>query len=139
MSFEVFDARLRTPFSAVVASPSMCGKTQFVLKLLESWNTIVDTPFDYIVWSYGQKTEALEKIKKLYGDKITLVEGIPDDLTGFTKQKQHGVFIFDDSQSDICDSQDIADLFTKKCHHENISTIVIFQNLFCEGKQKNHL
>ena len=58
------------------------------------------------------------------------------DLTGFTKQKQHGVFIFDDSQSDVCDSQEIADLFTKKCHHENISTIVIFQNLFCEGKHR---
>ena len=65
MSFEVFDARLRTPFSAVVAGPSMCGKTQFVLKLLESWNTWVDSQFDYIVWSYGQKTEALEKIKKI--------------------------------------------------------------------------
>ena len=62
MSFEVFDACLRTPFSAVVAGPSMCGKTQFVLKLLESWNTLVDSQFDYIVWSYGQKTEALEKI-----------------------------------------------------------------------------
>ena len=136
MSFEVFDARLRMPFSPVVASPSMCGKTQFVLKLLESWNILVDSQFDYIVWSYGQKTEALEKIKKLYGDKITLVVGIPDDLTGFTKQKQHGVFIFDDSQSEICDSQEIADLFTKKCHHENISTIVIFQNLFCEGKHR---
>ena len=104
MSFEVFDARLRTSFSAVVAGPSMCGKTLFVLKLLESWNILVDSQFDYILWSYGQKTEALEKIKKLYGDKITLVEGIPDDLTGFSKQKQHGVFIFDDSQSDICDS-----------------------------------
>ena len=65
MSFEVFDARLRTPFSAVVAGLSMCGKTQFVLKLLESWNTLVDSQFDYIVWSYGQKTEALEKIKKI--------------------------------------------------------------------------
>ena len=49
MSFEVFDARLRTPFSAVVAGLSMCWKTQFVLKLLESWNTLVDSQFDYIV------------------------------------------------------------------------------------------
>ena len=97
---------------------------------------MVDAPYDYIVWSYGQKTKALEETKELYGDKITLVEGIPEDLSNFTRQDQHGVFIFDDSQSEICDSQEIADLFTKRCHHENISTIVIFQNLFCEGKHR---
>ena len=75
MSFEVFDARLRTPFSAVVAGPSMCRKTQFVLKLLESWNTLVDSQFDYIVWSYGQKTEALEKIKNYMVTKLLLWKG----------------------------------------------------------------
>ena len=64
------------------------------------------------------------------------VEGIPDDLTESTKQKQHGVFIFDESQSNICDSQKRVDLFTNKCHHENLSTIVIFQNLFCEEKHR---
>ena len=42
--------------------------------------------------------------------KTTLAQGKPDH---FTKQEQHCIFIFDDSQSNLCDSQEIMDLFTK--------------------------
>ena len=59
MSFEVFDARLKTPFSAVVAGLSMCEKSLFssYWSLGIHWWIV-----NLTVWSYGQKTEALEKI-----------------------------------------------------------------------------
>ena len=136
MSFEVFDARLKTPFSCLTAGPSTCGKTYFVLRLLENWSTLVDKPLDYIVWCYGQKTELLEKLRRQYEGKITLVEGLPEDLTSYIEAGKNTLLVIDDSQSDVCESQAVADLFTKKCHHENINTIIIFQNLFCEGKYR---
>ena len=136
MSFEVFDARLKAPFTAVVGGPSMCGKTNFVLKLLENWDTMVDKPLDYIIWCYGQKTDVLEDLQQRYRDKITLVEGLPENINEYIRSGLNTLMVLDDSQSDVCESQQVADLFTKKCHHENISTIVIFQNLFCEGKHR---
>lgn len=137
MSFQVYDARLTTPFTMIVAGPSQAGKSSFVINLLSKWENMVNTPLDYIVWCYGQMTKDLEVLKQLYSDKITLVEGVPDDLNKYILGKEkHGVVIFDDSQGLICDSQEIADLFTKRSHHENVSAIAIFQNLICEGKHR---
>ena len=134
MSFHVFDARLKSPFSCIVAGPSMSGKTYFVSNLINNWNVLVDKPYDYIVWWYGQASPFLEKLSQVFKDKITLIQGVPQDLNEYVQPDRVGIFVFDDSQSEICESHQIADLFTKKCHHENICTLVIFQNLFCEGK-----
>ena len=136
MSFDVFDARLKSPFSCIIAGPSMSGKTYFVRNLLKNWNILVDKGYDYIVWWYGQKSPVLEILKQQYKDKIKLIEGVPKNLDEYVQTGRRGIFVFDDSQSEICDSQQVSDLFTKKCHHENICTIVIFQNLFCEGKYR---
>ena len=136
MSFQVFDARLKAPFSALVAGPSMSGKTHFVVRLLENWSNLVDTKLDHIVWCYGQKTNILEDLQRKYAGKISLVEGLPEDIEKYLESGKNTLLVLDDSQSDVCESQQVADIFTKKCHHMGVCTVVIFQNLFCEGKHR---
>ena len=44
------------------------------------------------------------------------------------------MLIIDDQQLEALNSKVIADLFTKFSHHKNITTILILQNLFHQGK-----
>ena len=58
---EVFDARIKVPFSCIIAGAPFSGKTTFVAKLLEERNRLIDKPLDYIAWFYGQENDTVKK------------------------------------------------------------------------------
>ena len=46
---DVFDARIKTPFSMIIAGPSNSGKTSFVCNLLNKSKSLIDSTFDCIL------------------------------------------------------------------------------------------
>ena len=118
------DPRLRHPFSCLVAGPSNCGKTQFIIKSLQV--NAFDTDFDDIIWCYGEMQPAYDAIK----NSCTFVEGLidPDSLD---PTRKHLVVI-----DDLMHNSDkrVEHFFTRTCHHRNTSCFFIVQNLFSQGQ-----
>ena len=118
------DVQWKHPFSAIIAGPSGCGKTQFVLKFLKHIKEICDVNFCEIVWYYAEWQPWYSQYPY-----IRFEEGLPN--VTFSNNNPRLVII-DDLMREA-DSK-VVDLFTKGCHHKNISVFYITQNLFHQGK-----
>ena len=67
---------------------------------------------------------------------ITFVEGVPSDLESMINPTVRNLVVIDDLMQELSnDQQRITNLFTKGCHHRNLSVIFILQNIFHRGKE----
>ena len=132
--FQIFDARLKTPFSLIIAGPSNCGKTSFVANLLFHADRLIDNKFDYILWFYGESIPNNEMLNT--NKDIHFIEGLPETFDDLIDSSKTGLAIFDDLMKECGKNQLITDFFTRRSHHENVSIIFITQNLFHEGRER---
>ena len=121
---ELIDARLRHPFTSIIAGPSMCGKTELCRRLIES--DVIEPRIEKVIWCYSEWQPTYEELKQ----RVLFVDGLisPDDLD---PTKQNLVII-----DDCMDKNDpkVETFFTRACHHRNTSCIYIAQNLFNQSK-----
>jgi len=119
------DLRWKHPFTAIVAGPSGSGKSHFVMKFIASIDEMCDAEFENIFWHYSEWQPGYNNLKN-----ITFKEGIPD-MSDFDGSRSNLIII-----DDLMRESDgrVVDLFTKGCHHRNISVFYITQNLFHQGK-----
>lgn len=116
------DPMWKHPFSAIVAGPSGCGKTNFVTNFLNQLSYMCNTTFGEIHWYYDKYRPVNITLPVLFK------EGLPD----FEGSILPRLIIIDDLMRET--NGRIVDLFTKGCHHGNISVIFISQNLFHQGR-----
>lgn len=85
-----------------------------------------DTQFDRINWHYGSGGGGGDP----NNTNINLIEGLPnlEEYNG----KEPVLVIIDDMMREA--NETVVDLFTKGCHHRNISVFFITQNLFHQGR-----
>lgn len=133
--FKVFDARLKTPFSLIIAGPSNCGKTSFVINLLKNSQRLLDNQFDYIIWFYG---ETFPRDDYLRYKNVMFYQGLPDSFDKLIDSGKNGLAVFDDLMSECGNNKLITEFFTRRTHHENVSIIFITQNLFHDGKERKN-
>lgn len=113
------------PFGAIISGPSGSGKSFFVVKFIENLESMVDCNFNNIYWYYS---EWLPQVRT--SREITFIEGLPR-VTDIDTSKPN-LLIIDDLMRES-DGR-IVDLFTKGCHHKNLSVFFITQNIFHQGK-----
>lgn len=130
---EIFNAQIKTPFSMIIAGPSNSGKTTYVHQLLLNSDRLIDHTFDYVLWFYGQKIPNNLEIKNI---NIQYIDGIPENIDNFINPEKNGLAIFDDLMEECENNKIIANFFTKRSHHENVSIIFITQNFFSHGKER---
>lgn len=128
------DTRWNHPFSAIIAGPSGCGKSVFVKNFLRHIENMCDTRFSRIIWYYAEQ-QSLHGIKK--GDAAPLSdieyrEGLPQE-SDYDSNTLPKLLIIDDLMREASNNI-IVDLFTKGCHHKNLSVFFITQNLFHQGR-----
>ena len=122
------------PFPALVAGPTCCGKSQFVKRLLESGEDMIDGAPENIIWCYGIYQPAYDEMLTSIPN-ITFVEGVPSDLDFMIDPNIRNLVVLDDMMQELSNEKKITNLFTKRCHHRNLSVIFIVQNLFHRGKE----
>lgn len=122
------NVQLKHPFSMMVIGPSMCGKTEWVSKLIEHRNSIINPPPMKIIWSYKTWQSAYDRLSKIHN--VTFIQGME---INFTDNKIPTLVIIDDQMSDVNDK--VVDWFTRGCHHDNISLVFITQNMFFPDKK----
>jgi GTPase SAR1 family protein len=125
------DLRFKHPFSCIVAGPSGSGKSSFCIKRLQNLETQSTEPefAGGLLWCYGE-TNAKPSPKFVSGKRIQYFEGVPEDF-----KKEGGrpaLIISDDLLTEVYSTQ-VCILFTRGCHHINISVLLIIQNLFHQG------
>jgi hypothetical protein len=120
------------PFTCIIAGPTKSGKTEFVKTILQALPYYIHPCPTNIVWCYGMENiDQINAIKLVSTVNIDFIEGIPD-LNIFSP-KDINLLIIDDLMNDVGKSKQVSDLFTKGCHHRNISIILLVQNLFHQG------
>lgn len=115
------DPRWKHPFTSIIAGPTGCGKTQFVITFLNNLSEMTDPTPEKIIYSYGEWQQEFRNLPS----NVELTEGIPD-LCEYSNTSL--LLIIDDQMHDVNDR--ILSLFTKGSHHRNISVMYIVQNLF---------
>lgn len=113
------------PFSAIVAGPSGSGKSYFVVKFLQNLESMTDCNFSNIYWFYSEWLPQVNTTKQ-----IKFIEGLPN--LNDIDTSQPNLIIIDDLMRES-DGR-VVDLFTKGCHHKNLSVFFITQNIFHQGK-----
>ena len=110
------------PFTLIVAGPISCGKSTFVIRLLECKEQLCEIVFKNIEWCHSEN--APHHLKN-----ISFVKGVPD----FENPENVPTLIVLDDLMDSAYSTKVNELFTKGSHHRTISLILIKQNFFHQG------
>ncbi|KAL3106022.1 hypothetical protein niasHT_025813 [Heterodera trifolii] len=113
------------PSGIVVSGPSSSGKTQLVLRLLAHASEMFDPPPKVIVWAYGEYSSQIPELER---QGVVPHAGPPSEEM-LKKLPKPFLIVYDDLMGDI-DAKKLADLYTKKSHHNNFSVIFLTQNLF---------
>jgi hypothetical protein len=109
-------------------------KTMFLQKLIASLKAYITPPPERIIWVYGIENQNQMKLLSSISEiPIEFMQTIPDinEFSEFVPT----LLIIDDMMHDAGGSKIVADLFTKGCHHKNISVILVLQNLFHQGNK----
>ena len=69
------DTRWKHPFPALIAGPTCSGKSQFVKRLLESGEAMIDGSPQNIIWCYGMYQPAYDEMQNSIPN-IQFVEGV---------------------------------------------------------------
>lgn len=115
------------------------GKTHWVSQLLYNAHILIDKPFDYIVWFYGEENDELKRLEQFFDGKLVTVHGLPENLDIYINKNKRGLLCFDDLMSSVSESKQLTALCAYKTQHCNISWIILLQNLFHGGKERLNL
>jgi len=108
------------PFTAVVAGPTGCGKTKWVLHLVDNAREMIRPPPDRIWYCYGEYRH------------VNFYDGLPDMNHEAFDGRYPTLLVVDDLMSET--NQLAANIFTKISHHRNISILHLTQNMFDKNK-----
>ena len=121
------------PFSTgspiMLCGPTGTGKTVWTKKLL-SFDMFTEK-VNSILYCYGVDQPLFEQMEM---PNLTFHEGLPtlDKVKDFNDGK-FNVIVLDDLMELVIKNVDAQNLFTKYCHHYNISVIFLTQNVFAQG------
>ena len=130
--------QLKHPFSIMVVGPTSCGKTHFVMELLES-SKMKDFNIE---WNYNQYQQTYTDFQRAVGKgRVKLSRGLPkyndEDLRDLNPVKKT-VIVIDDLMEEAKNSKLVSKLFTQG-RHRNVSVILIMQNAFPKGKYNTEI
>ena len=123
-----------------MAGPTCCGKSQFVKRLLETGEDMIDGAPENIIWCYGIYQPAYDEMLRSIPN-MSFVEGVPGNLVSMINPSIRNLVVIDDLMNELSKDQRITSLlglglvFAKGCHHRNLSVIFILQNIFHRGKE----
>ena len=122
---------LQHPFTCIVAGCTQSGKTVWVKTLLENAQKTTSSSPQCTIWCDGQWQPSYFDMMKTM-PVIEFNQGIPEDVDepDHLDVFQCNLIVLDDLMAQSCKDKRIADLFTKRSHHRNLSVIFIVQNIF---------
>ena len=117
----------------VISGPTGAGKTVWTHKLLSN-NMFSEKPAS-VVYCYG----AYQKVFDTFHQDIPNIQfhsGLPtSEFIEGMKDGNFHVLVLDDLMEEVVHGGiEVMNLFTRLCHHYNITAIFVTQNIFAQGK-----
>jgi adenosyl cobinamide kinase/adenosyl cobinamide phosphate guanylyltransferase len=116
---------LKSPFTLICVGATSSGKSQWVKKLIENREEMIDPAPSHVLYCYGELNNTVMEHKQR---GVEIFHGIPDESFIRSKQKPL-LLILDDLMLDI-DNNYLDLLFTKGSHNWNVSIIFVTQSMF---------
>ena len=110
--------KLQHPFTAVVAGPTGCGKSAWVLRLIDNARKMIDLPPARIYYCYGEFQSMFNNYPQVH-----FHEGLPELSDEVFDGREPTLLVVDDLMAET--NQLVANIFTKISHHRNISVLHI--------------
>jgi len=114
-------------FTAIVSGPTGCGKTAWVLRLIDNIREKIEPIPSRIWYCYGEFQPTFNSYPRIH-----FHEGLPDLSDTVFDGSESTLLILDDLMSET--NQLVANVFTKISHHRNVSIVYLTQNLFDRNK-----
>jgi len=117
-----------------MVGPTCCGKTYLLRKILERGEEMINGAPQNILWCHGMHQPAHDEMLQTIPN-LSLLEGLPSDLESRIDPTQRNLVVIDDLMNELANDKRLTSIFTKGCHHLNLSCVFILQNMFCQGKE----
>jgi hypothetical protein len=132
--------KLKTPMVMSIIGPSQCGKSFFIVKLVENRDTMFTCHFQRIIYCVPESlahrnNPIFTKIKDSFST-AELVYGLPSisKLNLDLDTTSPSLVIIDDQMSEFLNSKEMLDLAIIKSHHFQINCIWSSHNMFCPSR-----
>lgn len=124
--------QLEAPFTLIISGPSSSGKSTLAIYLINNVDYMVDKKIEKIIWCYAEESAA-DSVKKSLNKNLDVqfIKGLPESFEN--NEQTNILYVIDDLMMESYNKQ-ICSLFTRGSHHNNLSVILIIQNLFHGGK-----
>jgi len=117
------------PFTAIVSGPTGCGKTSFVLNVIDNVDTTIEPTPDKIIYYFVEYQPIFDRYSH-----VDFRQGIPKSHE--IEDVRDALVILDDIMIEA--DQKILNIFTCQLHHREISVIFLVQNFFPEKQVHAH-
>ncbi len=132
----------KSPSNIMVAGQTMSGKSEFIYELLKQADVMFEKSPSDIMLCYGVWQPLYDRMKQDIPG-LEFHEGLlsKDELMswGEDPSRSHKLLVMDDLISPACQSHDVLDLFQIFTHHLNITSILVSQMLFPQGKYARNI
>ena len=118
---------ISTPTTVMVVSPTGCGKTELVFRMLLTEDVFLPTP-TRIMYYYGAWQNRFTEVEAS-DSRFEFVEGLPT-LNNLLSGTTHTVMVIDDLMEKVNNSKTAMDIFTKQSHHRNMTVLFLVQKLY---------
>jgi hypothetical protein len=136
-----------------VCGPSQCGKTRYIMKIIEQNDKLIHPPVDKLIYLYSVEQDSYNDIKKYIRDSseiatlktyefIDCTKGIVSAEELRPKLGKATLLVLDDlmviAASNKTNLENLNNLASRDSHHSNTSVIFVCQNLnYGSGKLRN--
>lgn len=130
-----------SPGNMLIFGPSKSGKSTFLHRLITNRNDVFtftdgNSEFKSIIYYYGSRWQPLFHLISQEVPEIQFRMGYPRNPIAeeIGPEERPALVIFDDLEKEIESSQHAGNLFTRDSHHLGLYAVMVFQNIFPQGK-----
>lgn len=126
--------KLHHPICGIVCGPSMVGKTRLTIDIINS--NVYDTAIKRVQW-FSEASSVPERSSITDSIDIEFIHNLPEQFLNGTSEPL--LIVIDDFMDEAMNSAAVSKLFTKDSHHQNISVILLTQNIYNPGKYSRNI
>lgn len=113
----------RHPSTILIAGPSFSGKTELTKRLIKHRHVMFSPPPDRVIWCYSEQQDSYREVDSC----VEFVEGLYD--VDKLDSSKNTLIIYDDLAVSDEAQKYMADIFTIKAHHKNLTACFLTQNI----------
>lgn len=139
----VYDVRIKTPFSLILAGASGCGKITWLNSFIKHFRLLTDGGIKYekLLWFSGTKQPDLfQRVESTFKGDIRFFDSIDSEIySKIEREGKKAIIVIDDLMHEMGGMSDIGKLFTKGRSHLDCNVILLWQNVFPKGSEIRNL